>query len=131
MSCLEATLEIRKGLHKLSHIFARGGIDRVVMGAQAYHDAGQEALGCAYRLEREMRNIVTHTRKETMCLFAQERSEVDVLEDEFDMPDTAVEVRAFVCKVAYPASRLVSRKHHEAYQERERDEDEDDRCHDS
>lgn len=124
MGRFEPALEIGKGLHKLSHIFARRGIGRVMVRAQAHHEASKQALGSAHRLEREMSDIVAHPSRETAHFLAQERAEVDVFEYVLHALNASVEARAPICEEACPAPRLRLREYKEPYEERECDEDE-------
>jgi len=131
MSRLEATLEIRKGLHELSHIFARCGIDHRSVGTQVHHETSEEPLGSAYRLEREVGNVVAHPCSETAHLVAQEYAEIYVFEDELDMLNAFIEMCAFTREETRPAPCLSLCEYEEPYEESERYEDEDERCHDS
>jgi len=124
MDCFKRTLEIRKCLHELSHIFAWRGIDRTAR-AQVHHEAGKEALRRAHRLEREMRDVVTHSCNEATHFVARECGEVYVLKDELHVRYILIERSALILKEPHTAVRLIFREREKASEQNERDEDED------
>jgi hypothetical protein len=124
MCRFETILEVRKRPHKLSHIFARSGIDGVP-DAQIPDEACEEAFGGAHSLKRKVRDIVAHAGGQVTHLVPQERTEVDVLEDEFHAFDILIETRALCREYACTATRLVIREGEKSPEKCERHEDED------
>lgn len=103
MRCLEAALEIRKGLHKLSHILAWSGIYRVPR-AQMHHEASEKTLRSANCLKREMCDVVAHARRESAQLVSQKCAEVDVLKNELGTLHIPVETRALRLKETHAST---------------------------
>lgn len=124
MGCLQAALEIRECLHKLSHIFARSGIDRAP-GAQMHHQACEHAFGSAYRLEREMYGVVARACEKATSLIAQKRTEIDMFEDERRAFDVPVEMSSRARAETHFVACLIVCKREKPDEQYERNEDED------
>ena len=124
MCRFETALEVRKRPHKLSHIFAWSGIDGVPY-AEVPDEAREEAFGGTHGLERKMCNIVAHTSGQVAHFVPQERTEVDMLEDEFHAFNIPIEARALRREYACTAARLVIREGEKSPEKYERHEDED------
>lgn len=60
MGRFKTTLEIRKCLHELSHIFPRSGIDGLPR-VEIADEARQEALGSSHNDKREVHDVVPDT----------------------------------------------------------------------
>jgi len=130
MSRFEAALEVRKRLYELSHIFAWNGIDGMPR-AQVTHQTGEKALGHAYYLEREVRDVVAHARREAAQLVPEECTKIDVLQDEFGAFYVLVELSALRLKETCTATCFILREHKKSGEEYERNEQEDKICHGS
>ncbi len=80
MRRFETALEVRKRPYKLSHIFARSGIN-CVSDAQVPHETREEAFDGTHGLKRKMCDIVAQTGGQMTHLVSQERAEVHMLEN--------------------------------------------------
>jgi len=89
----------------------------------------QKALGGAYRLKREMRDVVTQSRNEVAHFRAEKCAEIHVLQNELHPFYRFVEARALRGIHAHSATRLVTREYKESGEECECDENEDEVSH--
>lgn len=87
-------------------------------------EAREKTFHDAYRLEREVDDIVPNAVDETAYLVPQERGQVDMRKDKLHAFNRVVETGARRSEDARPARGLIPREHKKAYEERKRDEDE-------
>lgn len=128
MCRLQTALEIRKRLHKLSHIFPRSGID-IVPRAQVADSARKEPFNSTYHLQREVCDGVTHERNESANLVAHECTKVNMFKDEVYALNLVVQTCALAREYAGTASRFALGKRNEPPEKCSCDEDENERYH--
>lgn len=118
MGGLQLAFEIRKGLHKLSHISTRSGID--CMSRTQMHDhAREKAFGGAHRLKRKMRNVVTYACSQVTHFLTHECAKIHILQNEFNVLNTLIKAGSFRREETRAASYLIARESNETAEERE------------
>lgn len=129
MCCFEMVFEIGECLHILSHILVRRGI-LCVRRTEVSHEAHEEAFGGTHRLKRNMHNVMPEAARHTANLVEQERAEIDVREDEFNMFDFLVETYAKRREEARAAPRFIVGEREKTDEEPKRNKNRNKICHD-
>lgn len=130
MRRFQAALKVGERFYERARAFARSGLD-FVPRTQMPHDAGEQTLRGAHRLEREVRDIVADASDDAAYLVAQERPEVDMRENELDALNAPIEAGAPFGKEPDVPARLMLGQRQKCDEKCERDENEDEGGHGS
>ena len=122
--------EIGKGLHELSHIFPRQGIDGMPR-AQIPDETREESFDCAHRQKRKVSDIMTQSSGEVTNLLANEGAKIDMSHDEFDTLYVPIKTSAPLCEETRTPAHFVRRKSIKAAEESERNQNKEKICHTS
>lgn len=105
----QLNFEIGKRLHERTGVLARRGGD-IVRSAEAPDEPREQALGDAYRLEREVRYRMSDMIPCVARFLAREGGEVHMREDELCVRDLLVEALAFAREHASAALCFILRE---------------------